>query len=106
MRAVTCDIHACWKTGVAQAEAVLQKAELTIDFETHFRDWHKRGVDLLRLAGGKYPGISSQVDRSLGDPESGEVEIQEDYSFRAFDGKAALAAESVLCIGPHSICLD
>lgn len=107
LRAVTCDLLTCWKIGVAQAETVLKKAGFdSIDFETHFHNWHKRGVDLLRPAGGKYPGISSQVDRSLGDPETEEVEIQEDYSFRSFDGKAALAAELLIRVGSHSIWIE
>lgn len=109
LRAETCDLDTCWKNGVAQAEAVLRKVGYNIDFQTHFRDWHKHGVDLLRPAGGKYPGISPQVDWSLGDSETGEVEIQEDYSFCAFDGKAALAAETaekVMRISLHSIWIE
>ena len=81
---------------MAEAEAVLKKAVFrNINFKDHFHDWHKRGVDLMRPAGGRYPGISAEVDRSLGDLETGEAneEIEEDYSFRSFNGKAALAAE-------------
>ncbi|KAF8055318.1 hypothetical protein FPV67DRAFT_1789064 [Lyophyllum atratum] len=108
LRAATCDLLACWESGVAQAEAVLKKAGLNIDFEHHFRDWHQRGVDLMRPAGGKYPGISSEVDRSLGDSETGEgnEEIEEDYSFRSFDGKTALAAETGGTKGSHSIWME
>jgi len=66
----------------------------------------------MRPAGGKYPGISSEVDRSLGDLESGESdeqeEIEEDYSFRSFDGKAALEAEIVSSNTPtpHSVWME
>lgn len=87
---------------------VLKKAGYGINFNDHFYDWHKQGVDLMRPAGGKYPGISSEVDRSLGDSEVGweNEEIEEDYSFRSFDGKAALAAETILVVTPHSIWME
>ena len=104
LRAETCDLLNCWKNGVAQAEAILKKAGHNISFEDHFHDWHKRGVDLMRPAGGKYPGISSEVDRSLGDSEigAGQEEIEEDYSFRSFDGKAALENEIINSNTPNS----
>jgi len=110
LRAETCDLLACWRNGVAQAEAILKTHGYTISFNNHFRDWHKRGVDLMRPAGGKYPGISSEVDRSLGDFEAGEEqeEIEEDYSFRSFDGKAALEAEIINSNAPtpHSVWME
>lgn len=63
----TWDLLACWENGVTQAE----ESEIYVDFTAYFHDWHKRGVDLMRPAGGKYPEISSEIDRSaLGDSET------------------------------------
>ncbi|KAF9471491.1 hypothetical protein BDN70DRAFT_938909 [Pholiota conissans] len=97
LRVITCNLQKCWKEGVAQAEAVLAKAGYVLKISEHFRDWRVRGVDLLQPKGGKYPGISLEVDRSLGDfvPAEGHEEIigPDDLSFRFFDGKKALADE-------------
>ena len=96
LRAVTCDLQGCWKEGVTQAESILKKSGYIIDFSNHFRNCRTRGVDLLRPKGGKYLGISSEVDRSLGELAEKQEEITDDFSFRLFDGKKALeAGESV-----------
>jgi hypothetical protein len=49
----------------------------------------------MRPKGGKYPGISAEVDRSLGEAEErqGDIETELDYTFQSFDGKAELEAE-------------
>jgi hypothetical protein len=66
LRASTCDLlPACWDEGVRQAETILAKHGYPIDFKEVFQDWHLSGVDLMRPKGGKYPGISAEVDRSL-----------------------------------------
>jgi hypothetical protein len=114
LRAVTCDLQVCWKEGVTQAESILKKSGHTIDFSNHFHDWRTRGIDLLRPKGGKYLGISSGVDRSLGDRDSElaeeQEEITDDFSFRLFDGKKALEAEEESVVGsrgmPHSIWME
>ncbi|TEB28897.1 hypothetical protein FA13DRAFT_1793735 [Coprinellus micaceus] len=81
------------------------------------------GVDLLRPLGGKYPGISSEVDRSILQKSSDEPSVSEadkeqtntlgtsgssisapsstaiedcEYVFRSFDGKAVLRAEQLV----------
>ncbi|KAJ7938919.1 hypothetical protein B0H13DRAFT_1519289, partial [Mycena leptocephala] len=66
------------------------------DFEAQFAP---EDVDLMRPKGGKYPGVSKEVDRSMPD-DSGPVEADEDPSRQSdvdnilkFDAKAALAAE-------------
>jgi hypothetical protein len=88
---------------VEQAETALARYGCPISFREHFQDsWHERSVDLLRPNGGKYPGVSGEVDRSLDEQACNRVdasksdidpELTSNHSFRAFDGKAALHAE-------------
>jgi hypothetical protein len=108
LRAITCDLHTCWTKGVAQAEMILKKHGYTIDFSEHFRDWRTRGVDLLRPKGGKYPGISLEVDRSLGEAAEVQEEEPDDFGFRLFDGKKALEKEERSAVNQevHSIWMD
>jgi hypothetical protein len=118
LRAITCDLQACWKEGVAQAEAVLKTAGYAINFSEHFHDWRARGVDLLRPKGGKYPGISLEVDRSLGEimvdehEENTEISSTELWAdnckFRSFDGRKTLENEERLKADQesHSIWMD
>ncbi|KAJ7877204.1 hypothetical protein B0H14DRAFT_3436151 [Mycena olivaceomarginata] len=96
LTAASCDIRACYKAGVAQAVAILESYGCSIDFEAQFAP---EDVDLMRPKGGKYPGVSKEVDRSMPD-DSGPVEADEDPSRQSdvdnilkFDAKAALAAE-------------
>ncbi|KAJ7789629.1 hypothetical protein B0H14DRAFT_2397295 [Mycena olivaceomarginata] len=96
LTAGSCDIRACYKAGVAQAVAILESYGCSIDFEAQFAP---EDVDLMRPKGGKYPGVSKEVDRSMPD-DSGPVEADEDPSRQSdidnilkFDAKAALAAE-------------
>jgi len=94
LRAVTCDLDACWKGGVLQAEEILTEYGYIINFGELFKDWTVRGIDLMRPKGGKYPGVSAEIDRSLGESaESQDIGSEMDYSFQSFDGVAALAAE-------------
>ena len=84
-----------WEDGVRQAEIVLAKHGYPIHFEQVFQDWHLRGVDLMRPKGGKHPGISAEVDRSLVQEtlqtETGEdLELDLEYGFQQFDANAAL----------------
>jgi hypothetical protein len=87
---------------------ILTRFAYNIDFKELFRNGHSRGVDLMRPKGGKYPGISSEVDRSLGEAGEGE-NIEEDYSFQSYDGKAAYDAEMLNAqqqVEPHSIWMN
>ncbi|KAF8867765.1 hypothetical protein CPB84DRAFT_1859091 [Gymnopilus junonius] len=106
----TTSLLATGEEGVAQAELVLKKSGYVIDFSEHFRDWRTRGVDLLRPKGGKYPGISAEVDRSLGEAVEEQEEITDDadFSFQLFDGKKALEEEekAVSQRELHSIWMD
>lgn len=70
LTAGSCDIRACYKAGVAQAVAILESYGCSIDFEAQFAP---EDVDLMRPKGGKYPGVSKDVDRSMPD-DSGPVE--------------------------------
>src|ERR1700684_2616487 len=86
LRASSCDLLGCWNTGIHQAETCLCSHGLIIDFGVVFLNWQQRGIDLLRPLGGKYPGISAEVDRSLGEGTEGPVDIEVDQSFRVYDG--------------------
>jgi hypothetical protein len=95
LSAGSCDIHACYKTGVAQAVATLESYGCSIDFEAHFTP---EDVDLMRPKGGKYPGVSKEVDRSMVD-DSGPVEADTDapqsevQEILNFDAAAELSTE-------------
>ena len=100
LRASTCNLPACWADGVHQAETLLTKYGCPMNFSEHFSDGHRRGVDLMRPKGGKYPGISAEVDRSLPDVSEGggdavtqEIELNLTSAFQSFDGKAAYDRE-------------
>ncbi|KAJ7503915.1 hypothetical protein B0H11DRAFT_2352833 [Mycena galericulata] len=67
--AQSCDIPACWAAGVIAAKAVLAKYGCDIDFAALFA---RAGFDLMRPKGGKYPGVSKDVDRSLVDASTTE----------------------------------
>lgn len=113
LRASSCDLKACWMEGMSQAEAILAKFGYPIHFEGLFRDWRTRGVDLMRPKGGKYPGISKEIDRSLSEEDSvGQEDVDDSYrDFQKFDGKAVYEAEleeerRVAEDEPHSIWMD
>ncbi|KAJ7699599.1 hypothetical protein B0H17DRAFT_1129209 [Mycena rosella] len=105
LTAQSCDILACWIAAVALAKAILAKYGCDMDFLAHFA---KDGVDLMRPKGGKYPGVSKEVDRSLEDssattipppnaPESSSSPSDNDTldvaNILAFDGRVALETE-------------
>ncbi|KAJ7620027.1 hypothetical protein B0H17DRAFT_1340775 [Mycena rosella] len=105
LTAQSCDILACWIAAVALAKAILAKYGRDMDFLAHFA---KDGVDLMRPKGGKYPGVSKEVDRSLEDssattipppnaPESSSSPSDNDTldaaNILAFDGRVALETE-------------
>ncbi|KAF8185751.1 hypothetical protein K438DRAFT_1936875 [Mycena galopus ATCC 62051] len=93
LTAQSCDIQACWQAGVASAKAVLSKYGCDIDFVELFK---KEGYDLMRPKGGKYPGLSKDLDRSLADAldSRGSGDPMDPANLVAFDAKAALANET------------
>ncbi|KAK7015617.1 hypothetical protein R3P38DRAFT_2786566 [Favolaschia claudopus] len=105
LTAGSCDIHACYHAGVAQARAVLAKYGCDTDFTARFS---QEGFDLMRPKGGKYPGLSKEVDRLLENasaaldsettaPEStSSAGTNLDAQILTFDANAALAAEQVV----------
>ncbi|KAJ7463934.1 hypothetical protein FB451DRAFT_1491961 [Mycena latifolia] len=58
----SCDIDACYESGVEAAEEILRNHSVLVpkSFKEHF----KKDTDLLRPFGGKYPAISTDIDRS------------------------------------------
>lgn len=68
LRATSCDLLSCWKNGVVQAENYLKQYGAiglkldgtSVDFYEYFQS--SKEFDLLRPKGGKYPGISAEVD--------------------------------------------
>ncbi|KAK7021609.1 hypothetical protein R3P38DRAFT_3196381 [Favolaschia claudopus] len=105
LTAGSCDIHACYHAGVAQARAVLAKYGCDTDFTACFS---QEGFDLMRPKGGKYPGLFKEVDRLLENasaaldsettaPEStSSAGTNLDAQILTFDANAALAAEQVV----------
>lgn len=114
LQAASCDLTACWTEGVRLAEDVLLRYGCALDFSEHFRDWRTRKIDLLRPKGGKYPGVSAEVDRSLVDPSgiseaaNTAIQLEAEYPFRSFNGQAKLEAErqKTLARKPWSIFMD
>ncbi|KAK7034155.1 hypothetical protein R3P38DRAFT_2518967, partial [Favolaschia claudopus] len=63
LTAGSCDIHACYHAGVAQAKEVLAKYGCDMDSTARFSE---EGFHLMWPKGGKYSGLSNkEVDRSL-----------------------------------------
>ncbi|KAJ7479108.1 hypothetical protein FB451DRAFT_1131301 [Mycena latifolia] len=116
LTAQSCNILACWIAGIALAKAILAKYGCDMDFSAQFR---REGFDLMRPKGGKYPGISKEVDRSLiidssptaSDNESPSNSASNDSldtsNILAFDARVALEKEKAAVAEtdpePHSI---
>ncbi|KAJ6559761.1 hypothetical protein B0H19DRAFT_1069490 [Mycena capillaripes] len=70
----SCNTHACFFGGRTDAVDFLAKFGLRIDFDKLFR---QKDTDLMRpkgsTTGGKYPGVSKEVDRSLADAVSADI---------------------------------
>ncbi|KAJ6569699.1 hypothetical protein B0H10DRAFT_2354990, partial [Mycena sp. CBHHK59/15] len=62
LTAQSCNLLACWIAGIKAAITLLQSFGCSVDFDSLFR---RSGFDLMRPKGGKYPGVSKEVDRSL-----------------------------------------
>ncbi|KAJ7929882.1 hypothetical protein B0H13DRAFT_2537836 [Mycena leptocephala] len=69
LRAGGCDLPVIWKSAVRKAEAILAKygVRMGVSFAIRFK---QPETDLLRPFGGKYPALSSKVDRSVVDSSS------------------------------------
>ncbi|KAF9530963.1 hypothetical protein CPB83DRAFT_874875 [Crepidotus variabilis] len=91
--AKNCNLQVCWTEGVRQAEQAISQNGQSISFGEIFSEPF---VDLMRPKGGKYPGISAEVDCSLGESPS-EVEglddIENNFTIPFYDGYTALVAE-------------
>ncbi|KAK6988921.1 hypothetical protein R3P38DRAFT_3438887 [Favolaschia claudopus] len=61
---LSCDLKSCWTAAVHKAEAILAqyRASMAVPFAVLFQ---RKDTDLLRPFGGKYPAISTDVDRSM-----------------------------------------
>ncbi|THH17691.1 hypothetical protein EUX98_g9079 [Antrodiella citrinella] len=122
LRASQCDLTACWEEGVRAAESLLKSFDYEINFSELFK---KEGVDLMRPKGGKYPGISLEVDHSIGDSDTNttlatdtnapEIDIEAigsdttKFPFLSYDGQAELNASggrTAFTIPEHSIWME
>ncbi|KAF8206640.1 hypothetical protein K438DRAFT_1962974 [Mycena galopus ATCC 62051] len=105
----SCDIELCYNLGVDVAEGILQKHSVTEP--KSFRDyWRKHpDRDLQRPFGGKYPALSSEIDRSMVNTSPSDT-LDPDYSVNPvfeynFDERMVLdkAQRAVTSDNPHSI---
>ncbi|KAJ7794981.1 hypothetical protein B0H14DRAFT_2621444 [Mycena olivaceomarginata] len=64
LTAQSCDLLKCWIAGMEAAVAFLKLHGIDIDFRELFSP---EDADLMRPKGGKYPGLSKTVDRSIAD---------------------------------------
>ncbi|KAG5649428.1 hypothetical protein H0H81_003920, partial [Sphagnurus paluster] len=98
LSAGSCDLDVCWRKGAEIATQCLRRAGYNVDFNKIFA---KPGVDLMRPHAEKpYPGLSTEVDRSIeffgesetetSNPHSDSLPTQKIWSF---DIMAALAKE-------------
>ncbi|KAJ7139440.1 hypothetical protein C8R44DRAFT_867592 [Mycena epipterygia] len=85
----SCNIRGCYFTGIRLATDILAKFGCDIDFITRFAP---EGWDLMRPNGGKYAGLSKEVDRSLADA-SGSTNNPVAPEVLAFDAWKAVAEE-------------
>ncbi|KAJ7864087.1 hypothetical protein B0H14DRAFT_2574528 [Mycena olivaceomarginata] len=69
LRAGSCDLPVIWKSAVRKVEAILAKygVRMGVSFAIRFK---QPETDLLCPFGGKYPALSSKVDRSVVDSSS------------------------------------
>ncbi|KAJ7088428.1 hypothetical protein B0H15DRAFT_982116, partial [Mycena belliarum] len=99
LTAGSCDIQGCYRKGVDLARGILAKYGCDMDFSARFA---AEDFDLMRPNGGKYPGLSKEVDRSLGDvsitseSESARNDSLAASDILAFDAKLALAEEQAI----------
>jgi hypothetical protein len=97
LTAQSCDLLKCWIAGMEAAVAFLKLHGIDIDFRELFSP---EDADLMRPKGGKYPGLSKTVDRSITDATNSAssestVDGSEDpldaANILSFDGVVALA---------------
>ncbi|KAK6995622.1 hypothetical protein R3P38DRAFT_3425795, partial [Favolaschia claudopus] len=67
LSADSCDLQMCWSRAVSNADKILLKygVKMPLSFAKLFQ---QPNTDLMRPFGGKYPAISSEVDRSMASP--------------------------------------
>ncbi|KAJ6565382.1 hypothetical protein B0H10DRAFT_2200416 [Mycena sp. CBHHK59/15] len=64
LTAGSCDLEKRWPPAVKAAEGILLKYNVKLPMP--FREWFKKkNTDLLQPFGGKYPAISTDIDRSM-----------------------------------------
>ncbi|KAJ6624086.1 hypothetical protein B0H10DRAFT_1943560 [Mycena sp. CBHHK59/15] len=110
LRADSCDLDKVWMAGVKAAEQILAEygVQMAMSFSEQFR---RKDRDLSRPMGGKYPAISSDVDRSMVNLSSNEGELIDpdtvDFAnlVAGLDLDAMIAAEKLLepCPSNHSL---
>ncbi|PPQ84391.1 hypothetical protein CVT24_009985 [Panaeolus cyanescens] len=66
LQASSCDLELCWSDALKRVDQIAQKYGLNVDFSI-FDNWMQTGVDLMRPKGGRYVGISAEVNRGLGE---------------------------------------
>ncbi|KAJ7046401.1 hypothetical protein C8F04DRAFT_1227534 [Mycena alexandri] len=120
LTAGSCDLPLCWSEGVRLALEFLAQFGYDVDFKKLFR---KKGFDLQRPHGGKYPGVSKDVaDRSSLDDREDVPSVVSDVAknlstpsvtdILGFDGAATLAAEKAradsepAAFEPHSVWIN
>ncbi|KAJ7743501.1 hypothetical protein DFH07DRAFT_749856 [Mycena maculata] len=105
LRADSCDLEVCWTPAVQAAEAILRKygVRMAVPFAELFK---QQDTDLMRPFGGKYPAISTEVDRSMATVAAGQdtdgiedIINPEDGITVNFDALIATESEA----GPHSV---
>ncbi|KAJ6556912.1 hypothetical protein B0H10DRAFT_2371775 [Mycena sp. CBHHK59/15] len=110
LRADSCDLDKVWMAGIKAAEQIL--AEYGVRMAMSFSERSRRkDRDLSRPMGGKYPAVSSDVDRSMANLSSNEGELIDpntvDFAnlVAGLDLDAMAAAEKLLESSPsnHSL---
>ncbi|KAJ7654345.1 hypothetical protein B0H17DRAFT_1214334 [Mycena rosella] len=105
----SCDIELCYNLGIDVAEGILRKH--SVAEPKSFRDyWRKHpDRDLQRPFGGKYPALSSEIDRSMvntspSDASDTDSSVNPVFEYN-FDARMALdkAQQAVTSDNPHSI---
>ncbi|KAJ6626794.1 hypothetical protein B0H10DRAFT_1941439 [Mycena sp. CBHHK59/15] len=65
LRASSCNVEQCYVAGVISAEFILRRYGVKLPAVTFHELFKRKNTDLLRPFGGKYPAISTEVDRSM-----------------------------------------
>jgi hypothetical protein len=61
---------------ISEAEEILGKLGLPMNFSSYFGGWKERGIDLMRpMEGKKYPGISAEDPIASGSTSPQELDL-------------------------------